>query len=219
MSLVRVLHPPVVVPLAARDPECTEHSAPAHDMARYPPPDTRPPSRLSATGAVHEAAPPVAGLAALGAAGVALAAAAAWIGATGAGTERPEFAAAAHALVIAAPIAAGLYAVYRHPTGRFGWLLVLAGFLWSPTMLAESSDSVVYSIGRVWVWFAELLVIYLVLAFPSGRLVSRTDRLLFRAGVLIVALYLVSSLLVEYPEPTPWASCGTDCPGNAFMLP
>jgi PAS domain S-box-containing protein len=158
-------------------------------------------------------------LAALGAAGVALAAAAAWIGATGAGTERPEFAAAAHALVIAAPIAAGLYAVYRHPTGRFGWLLVLAGFLWSPTMLAESSDSVVYSIGRVWVWFAELLVIYLVLAFPSGRLVSRTDRLLFRAGVLVVALYLVSSLLVEYPEPTPWASCGTDCPGNAFMLP
>ena len=141
------------------------------------PPDTRPTSRPSASGADREVASPVAGLAALGAAGVALSAAAAWIAATGAGTEPRGFSAAAHALVIAAPMAAGLYAVYRNPGGRFGWLLVLAAVLWSPTMLAESSDSVLYSIGRVWVWSAELLLIYLVLAFPSGRLVSRADRL------------------------------------------
>ena len=116
-------------------------------------------------------------------------------------------------------MAAGLYAVYRNPGGRFGWLLLLAGVLWSPTMLAESSDSVLYSIGRVSVWFAELLLIYLVLAFPTGRLVSRADRLLVRAGAVLVALYVVSALLGNYPEPSPWATCGTDCPANAFMLP
>jgi PAS domain S-box-containing protein len=124
-----------------------------------------------------------------------------------------------HALVIAAPIAAGLYAVYVHPGARFGWLLILAGVLWSPTMLAESPDSVLYSIGRVWVWFAELLLIYLVLVFPSGRFASRADRLLFRAGVVAVGLYLLLALVGEYPTPNPWASCGTDCPPNAFMLP
>jgi PAS domain S-box-containing protein len=124
-----------------------------------------------------------------------------------------------HALVIAAPIAAGLYAVYRNPGGRFGWLLLLAGVLWSPTMLAESSDGVLYSIGRLWVWSAELLLIYLVLAFPSGRLASRADRLLVRAGAVVVSLYGVTALLAEYPEPSPWATCGTDCPSNAFMLP
>jgi len=86
-------------------------------------------------------------------------------------------------------------------------------------MLAESSESVLYSTGRVWVWFAELLLIYLVLAFPTGRLGRRTDQLLVRAGGVIVALYLVSALLGGYPEPSPWASCGTDCPDNAFMLP
>jgi PAS domain S-box-containing protein len=86
-------------------------------------------------------------------------------------------------------------------------------------MLTDSSDSVLYSTGRVWVWFAELLLIYLVLAFPTGRLGTRTDRLLVRAGAVVVALYLVLSLLGEYPEPSPWASCGTDCPDNAFMLP
>jgi PAS domain S-box-containing protein len=179
----------------------------------------RPTSRPSATGADRELAPPVAGLAALGAAGVALSAAAAWIAATGAGSEPRGFSAAAHALVIAAPIAAGLYAVYRNPGGRFGWLLLLAGVLWSPTMLAESSDSVLYSFGRVSVWFAELLLIYLALAFPTGRLASRADRLLVRAGAVLVALYVVSALLGNYPEPSPWATCGTDCPANAFMLP
>lgn len=130
--------------------------------------DIRPSSRPSAIGADPEVVPPVAGLAALGAAGVALSAAAAWVAATGSGPEPRGIAAAAHALVIAAPIGAGLYAVYRQPGGRFGWLLVLAGVLWSPTMLAEASDSVLYSIGRVRVWFAELLLVYLVLAFPTG---------------------------------------------------
>ena len=164
-------------------------------------------------------APPVAGLAALGAAGVALSAAAAWIAATGAGPAPRGFSAVVHALVIAAPIAAGLYAVRVNPRGRFGWLLILAGVLWSPTMLAESPDSLLYSIGRVWVWFAELLLIYLVLAFPSGRFASRSDRLLFRAGVVAVAAYLLLALLGDFPTPNPWASCGTDCPPNAFMLP
>ena len=115
-------------------------------------------------------------------------------------------------------MAAGLYAAYRHLGGRFGWLLMLAAVLWSPTMLAESSDDVLCSVGRVWVWFAELLV-YLVLAFPSGRLVSGADRLLFRAGALVVSLNLMLALVGEFPEPSPWASCGTDCPPNAFMLP
>ncbi len=65
----------------------TGHSAPAHDMASdLHLSNIRPTSRPSATGADRELAPPVAGLAALGAAGVALSAAAAWIAATGAGS-------------------------------------------------------------------------------------------------------------------------------------
>jgi PAS domain S-box-containing protein len=152
-------------------------------------------------------------------AGLALSIAAAWVSLTGAGSEPRGLAATAHALVIAGPIAAGVYAVSTHPAGRFGRLLLVAGILWSPTMLAESSDGVLYSVGRVWVWLAEVLLVYLVLAFPSGRLASRADRLLFRAAVVVVALlFLPMALLGEqYPEPSPWASCGSDCPSNAFM--
>ena len=56
--------------------------------------------------------------------------------------------------------------------------------------------------------------IYLVLAFPSGRLVSRTDRLLFRAGALVVALYLVSALLGGVPGAEPVGQLRNRLPGQ-----
>ena len=76
------------------------------------------------------------------------------------------------------------------------------------------SDSVLYSIGRIWVWFAELLLIYLVLAFPTGRLASRADRLLVRAGALVVALYLVSALLGGVPGAEPVGQLRDRLPGQ-----
>src|SRR4051812_15213105 len=170
-------------------------AAPAHDMATPLRLHTRPTSRPPATGAEQHLAPPVAGLAALGAAGVALSAVAAWVAATGAGPAPHTFSATGHALVIAAPIAAGLYAVYRNPGGRFGWQLMLAGGLFSPTLLAEASNGTLYSVGRVSIWFAELLLVYLVLACPTGRFTSRTDRRLFGVGVTAVAMYLLVALL------------------------
>src|SRR5215218_7376519 len=118
MSRLCVRHPPVARAFSPRDASRRGHSAPAHGMASEHS-HTRPTSRPRASGADREVAPPVAGLAALGAAGAALSAAAAWIAATGAGAEPRGFSAVVHALVIAAPIGAGLYAVHRNPGGRF----------------------------------------------------------------------------------------------------
>ena len=161
-------------------------------------------------------------MAGLAVGGLALSGAAVVVALSGAGDEPRTVAAIVHALVIAAPIAAGLYALHAQPAsaGRFGRLMVLSGFLWSPTMLAESANSVLYSVGRVSAWLAELLLVYVVLAYPSGRLVARADRLLVRAAALIVGvLFLPTALFVaQYPVPTPWASCGSDCPSNAFQV-
>jgi len=160
-------------------------------------------------------------LAGLAAAGLALSVAAVAVSLSGAGPEPRWITAIVHALVIAAPIAAGLYALHSAPAsaGRFGRLLVLSGFLWSPTLLAESADSVLYSTGRVSAWVAEVVLVYVVLAYPSGRLSTRADNLLFRAAVVTVGvLFLPSALLIEqFPVPAPYASCGTDCPPNAFL--
>ena len=160
-------------------------------------------------------------MAGLAAAGLLLSAAAVAVALSGAGPEPRWPAAIVHALVIAAPIGAGLYALYSHPAsaGRFGRLLVLSGFLWAPPLLAESADSVLYSTGRVSAWVAEVVLVYVVLAYPSGRLRSRADRLLVRAAAITVGVFfLPSALLVEqYPVPAPYSSCGTDCPPNAFL--
>ena len=60
-------------------------------------------------------------------------------------------------LVIAVPIAAGLYALRVPESARYGFALVAAGLAWSTTALGEAGESLPYSIGRVVAW----------LVFPS----------------------------------------------------
>ena len=119
-------------------------------------------------------------------------------------------------LVIAVPIAAGLYALRVPENARFGFALVAAGLAWSTTALGEASESLPYSIGRVVGWLVFPSLIYLMLAFPQGKLDSGAGRALFRALIaVLVLLYLGSALVVEhYPPYTPWATCRERLPAE-----
>jgi signal transduction histidine kinase len=156
----------------------------------------------------------------LGVVGLTLCAVTAAVTVSGSSSDHAVVEAIVRVLTVATPIAVGLYAVRRPMFERFGWLLVAAGVGWFLTTLSNASDPVLYSIGRVAGWAVEPLLVYLVLAFPSGRLETRTDRVLVWTTVLLVlTLYLPTALLVEdYPVPAPWTSCDAGCPGNAFML-
>jgi signal transduction histidine kinase len=127
--------------------------------------------------------------------------------------------AAARAFMVAAPLGVGLYARRDPDTRRFGTLLAAAGVGWFVATLSNSGDEVLYSVGRLAGWILEAALVYLVLAFPSGR-VSGVDRtLVVMAGLIVAILYLPTALLVEaYPAPFPYGTCDTACPGNAFML-
>ena len=140
--------------------------------------------------------------------------------ASGSASELAWLEAVARVVTVAAPLAVGAFALQRPHFERFGGLLVVAGCVWFLTTLANADDSTLYSIGRVAGWMFEPLLIYLLLAFPTGRLDSGFDRaLVWIAVVLVVVLYLPTALLVEaYPVPSPWASCDASCPGNAFMV-
>jgi signal transduction histidine kinase len=131
-----------------------------------------------------------------------------------------EFAAAGRALMVIVPVAVGCYAWHRGPHRRFGLLLLAAGFGWFLTTLAESDNSVLYSTGRVAGWLVELELIYLALSFPSGRITERVDRRIVAAAALLVAvLYLPTALIDgDYPVPTPYTSCDSGCPQNAFFV-
>jgi signal transduction histidine kinase len=124
----------------------------------------------------------------------------------------------ARALMVGAPIAVGLYARRRVPFARFGGLLVGIGFISFVATLSNSPDAVVYSVGRVGAWLAELAVVYVILAFPTGRLGDRIDRVLVAVVAAdVFLLYLPTALLVDsYPLPTLYTACTQGCPGNAF---
>jgi signal transduction histidine kinase len=124
------------------------------------------------------------------------------------------------AVMVGAPLAVGLYARRRPPFERFGTMLIAVGVAWFVATFSGSRDEVFYSVGRIAAWFVEAALVYVVLAFPSGRLPGRPDRLLASAAAaIVVVLYLPTALLTDaYPIPGPPTSCHTGCPGNAFMV-
>ena len=96
----------------------------------------------------------------------------------------------------------------------------MVGAGWFLATLAGSRDELPHSVGRVAAWLVEIGIVYLMLAFPYGRLPGRPDRWFAGAmAVLVLVLYVPTALLLEtYPLPSHPPSCQTDCPGNAFMI-
>src|SRR5215211_7445649 len=123
-------------------------------------------------------------------------------------------------LIVGTPIAAGLYVLRSPVSSNFGIALLLVGFLWSLTALAESSLSVPHTIGRLSTWLTFPCVVYLILAFPHGRIDKGLDRALF-FGVVAVMLFLffgTAPLVQAFPTKTLWSTCTTDCPANALFV-
>ena len=111
-------------------------------------------------------------------------------------------------------IAAGLIALYRRPENRTGVYLASVGYLWFFAALTEANNDVVYTIG---VWVSNLAFVpfaALVLAFPTGRLAPRPDRILVRltaAFVLIGPPLLL--LFADHPH-----GCDIDCGTSAIVV-
>jgi signal transduction histidine kinase len=124
------------------------------------------------------------------------------------------------ALCVFVPLATGLLMQGRLPERRFARLLVGAALLTFVASLAGSDDELLYSAGRVAAWLAELALIYLILAFPSGRLRHPADRALVGLVAAVVAVLFLPTALVSdrYPVPSTWSACTTDCPANAFQV-
>src|SRR2546421_4216918 len=125
-----------------------------------------------------------------------------------------------HVLSIGLPIALGAFRLSRRSDDRFARLLVGTGLLWSLTTLAESSNATLYSLGRVAIWLVEPLLVYLLLAFPWGRLTTGVERRLAWAAAAIAGLLYLPTALVSttYPTPSPFTTCGSDCPHNALAV-
>src|SRR4051812_24924293 len=79
----------------------------------------------------------------------------------------------ARAVMVGAPIAVGLYAYGRRPFARFGVLLMGVGVAWFVVSLSSSTNDVIYSVGRVCAWFAEIAIVFFGAGVPE-RAARRT---------------------------------------------
>ena len=111
-------------------------------------------------------------------------------------------------------VGAGLLAWYRRPDNRVGTLMVAAGFAWFVSLSVRTDPPLLFAVGHV---FSDLFItvaIHLVLAFPSGRLESRIDRLLVGTAYAITTLgYLPFALFVD-----PAAAGCVNCPENPLLV-
>src|SRR4051794_28295602 len=156
---------------------------------------------------------------ALAGGGLLLTAAAVVLSATDTSRDDRALAMVVHALCAGLPVALGLFRLTKQRDDRFAWLLIVAWLAWSVVTFAQSSDPALYAIGRVGGGALEVMIVYLLLAFPEGRLRPRAERQLVGALALVFALlYLPSVLLAELPTPSPYSSCGTSCPHNPFVI-
>ena len=97
-------------------------------------------------------------------------------------------------------VATGIAARHQRPENRIGVLMILTGFAWFIGALTLSDHPVLYGIGRAfgtvsWGFFA-----WLVLSFPTGRLVRIVDRLVVAGTFLVVWVGIPAWAVVTSPR-------------------
>jgi PAS domain S-box-containing protein len=149
------------------------------------------------------------GLAALIADGLAVA-----LTATSDHEQHPEQAIALVLFVSSSFILAGLIGWTRRPQNRTGMLMVAVGFGVLIGVLGEANHSIPYTLGAL---FGSLFIaafVHLLLAYPSGRLLSRRARVLVGAGYTIAFLApLAESMFAARETCKPHA-----CPDNLVLV-
>jgi PAS domain S-box-containing protein len=102
-------------------------------------------------------------------------------------------------------IVAGLVSKHRRPDSRMGWAMVVVGFTWFVPALTQSGEPVLFSLGAAladipWAAFA-----YLIFAYPTGRLETRSAKAIVATAAVITVFVrplwtLFGDLREMYPE-------------------
>jgi PAS domain S-box-containing protein len=110
-------------------------------------------------------------------------------------------------------VGAGLLALRRPPYVRLGLPLVLVGLAALLGALHDANGSIPYTIGVLTANLVFALLVTLLLAFPSGRLGTRSNRLI--ALVAFLDVLALQALAVVFDPLTRWHS---DHPPNRALI-
>jgi signal transduction histidine kinase len=115
-------------------------------------------------------------------------------------------------------IAAGLFACWRRPESRVGVLIAAAGFALLARRFQYAESSAVFTtgfaLGELW----NVLIAHAVLAYPSGRLETRVDRLVVALGYAVVVVFPLATLAVYDPSQSCLYNCASADPPRSLLL-
>jgi signal transduction histidine kinase len=124
------------------------------------------------------------------------------------------------AWLAAAPIVIGALWLRRRPSSALGWWLIALGIASWGIALQSSNVPLAYAIGVMADGPVLILTFLVCLAFPSGRLQTKLDRILVWLTVIaLTVFYLPRLLLVPVIQGGgPLSQCAPDCPPNAVFI-
>lgn len=125
----------------------------------------------------------------------------------------PRALAAAFLVSFTAYVSVGLMLARRPRQRVIGLLLTSIGLAGALRVMSAADSAVLYSVGTLGSHAMPVLLVHLLMVFPSGRLESRFQRLVVALGYLDAVVLAIPSLLVFDPR----LNCSS-CPGNAFAI-
>ncbi|TML25972.1 MAG: hypothetical protein E6G26_12840 [Actinobacteria bacterium] len=128
--------------------------------------------------------------------------------------EHPAFTTVLLLFVSMSFVIAGLIGWLRRPSNRTGMLMVAVGYGVLATSLYEANAAVPYTIGTVFGSVFIAIFLHLLLAYPSGRLLSRWGRTLIVAAYATAVLApLLDAMFAQEQTCKPHA-----CPDNLVLV-
>ncbi|HWJ33498.1 MAG TPA: histidine kinase [Gaiellaceae bacterium] len=97
-------------------------------------------------------------------------------------------------------IASGLVLWRLRPDNRIGFLLALAGILWTIGGIRAYRNPWAFGVGQCFDGAQDLVFAHLLVAYPSGRLQNRWLRALVVAGYGIFVLNVLETITVDVPR-------------------
>jgi signal transduction histidine kinase len=111
-------------------------------------------------------------------------------------------------------VAGGIVGWLRRPSNRTGLLMTAAGFALLGSSLEQADQALPFTIGLVIGPLPAAILAHLILAFPDGRLHSRTERLVVGAAYLDATVVQVLMLMFMGFEHVN----GCPCPSNLLFV-
>jgi signal transduction histidine kinase len=112
-------------------------------------------------------------------------------------------------------VAAMLATFWRDPAGRMWKLLLLSRIVAALGVLWVVNTSLTWTLWQMSIGLGTAVFAHLVLAFPSGRLSSRYERVLIVGAYGLLAVARLIWVLVWDPQG---ATCFPRCPVNPFLM-